>query len=883
MITATPEPQPPHKSLSSGEIRTDWIPSEWALTPLNGKRAYTPGWTSSPFTVNQIEDELKAGRATGIGLLSGQFTNEYGLIWVDLDGPEATPFLEELAGGPLETIFPPTLTIASGKPGRMRFLYRVSNENIGRIPDKATLKIGNTPFELLWRSRQGAIMGAHPDTEGYSTTSHGGFEYAKNLPELPEWLYEAISHAYPSNKYRKRTPTANSLIAQSINLSYEEESEYRKEAIIEEIVEYLNTLAPERADDYEEWLAIGMSLHQCGDDFLPYWVQWSAQSDHFEDGCCEEKWSSFERLPGGHSPEGARGLQTIRAKAKEDGYVNFGGFEVPSVENVVKKVEAEHGTQAARMILAGFGMPQNGMTIDQLIGMVGDMDDLDDEDDEEKEKHGMGGNGCTVFHKEPKKGCRNPPASAIADHIVPLLQTIGWHYDAKYDTYLHYNTRNGIWERQEHSKAFQQEVQFIFCNLGLPNGYTTNLVNDVCTLLQGHLVNYCWEDDLSLLAFRNGVLELDTGDFRDHSPKNYMTWGLDFNYDPTTDPGPIVEWLFRSQYGDEARVQVLRAWLRACLVGKGNELQRFLELIGPGGRGKSTFANLCCALVGLGNYASTTLNQLEQSRFELSSIKGKRLTLINDSERYGGSAQTFKALTGGDSLRYEEKLKAVGEPFIYTGMVMVVANEPIQTTDNTSGLARRRLTVEFNRKLYDKSSEARDMIKIDQGRITGYWKDYLPGLVNWVLAMKEQEMRQYLLDTVQMVPALRKVRNNILLNSNNLIEFLQSECVAAEGHVSAVGKKIPNTDKEKPERYYNSSSHLYPSYCEYCESTGSKAVGQKRFVNLLLDCCKNQLDMDHVSTFSKNGRLFFKGVAVRGSDQKFKDCSTILAEGKEEE
>ena len=38
-----------------------------------------------------------------------------------------------------------------------------------------------------------------------------------------------------------------------------------------------------------------------------------------------------------------------------------------------------------------------------------------------------------------------------------------------------------------------------------------------------------------------------------------------------------------------------------------------------------------------------TLNQLEQSRFEIASIKGKRLTLINDSERYGGSAQIFKA------------------------------------------------------------------------------------------------------------------------------------------------------------------------------------------------------------------------------------------------
>ena len=31
------------------------------------------------------------------------------------------------------------------------------------------------------------------------------------------------------------------------------------------------------------------------------------------------------------------------------------------------------------------------------------------------------------------------------------------------------------------------------------------------------------------------------------------------------------------------------------------------------------------------------------------------MTLINDSERYGGSAQVFKALTGGDNLVMKRK------------------------------------------------------------------------------------------------------------------------------------------------------------------------------------------------------------------------------------
>jgi putative DNA primase/helicase len=445
---------------------------------------------------------------------------------------------------------------------------------------------------------------------------------------------------------------------------------------------------------------------------------------------------------------------------------------------------------------------------------------------------------------------------------------------------MFYHRDRGIWRREDYAQEFKHTVQDLFIREAIPtpSGFTSHLINDVVNLTQAYISQPDWNDDDDMLAFSNGVLEISTGEFLDHDQENYLTWGLDFDYDPSADPGPIIDWLRRTQYNDEDRVQVLRAWLRACLLGQGHELQRFMEVIGPGGRGKSTFANLCCALVGSGNYASTTLNQLEQSRFEVASIKGKRLTLINDSERYGGSAQIFKALTGGDNLRFEEKNKNVGEPFVYTGMVMVCANEPIQTTDNTSGLTRRRLTLEFNRPLYDKNSEAKEMIKLDNGIVRGLWKNYLPGLVNWVLQMTDKEMREYLLDTYDKVPSLRRVRNEILLNSNNLIEWLQSEVVHAPDHTSSVGKKIPAA-KDAPERYNNSNHHLYASYCSYAEDTGSKPVGQKRFIALLLDCCVNQLGLKDVRQFSKQGRPFIKGLAIRAGDTKFQDYPTILPEG----
>ena len=55
MTTASlPDPLPSKKPLNPGEINVSYISDDWPLTPLQGKKAYIPGWTKNPFTVSQI-------------------------------------------------------------------------------------------------------------------------------------------------------------------------------------------------------------------------------------------------------------------------------------------------------------------------------------------------------------------------------------------------------------------------------------------------------------------------------------------------------------------------------------------------------------------------------------------------------------------------------------------------------------------------------------------------------------------------------------------------------------------------------------------------------------------------------------------------------------
>ena len=420
----TASPKEPNNQLAPGEINLDLIPAHWPLTPLKDKRAYVAGWTSQPYSIERIRQEVEAGNATGVGLISGQWSNEGGLVWVDIDGPDAIPALEELAGGELNKVFPPTLTISSGKPGRQRMLYSIPTTKLRLLPDKATIKIGVPSFEILFRSRQGAIMGSHPDTKGYYTTPHGGFEFAKNPPELPEWLYNAITKAFPTNKYRK-SPSVG-VVTQQVNLSYEDGSEYQKEDLLNETKVYLDHLNPERAIDYEEWITVGAALHQIDETLLAEWIEWSSEAPNFEEGVCEKKWETFERQPGGPAPENGAGIHTLRAKAKEDGFVEFGGFVVESSPEVL--------AQRAKSLFKEKGSPQEkniknlNTALKEIIGKP-----------TKKEKEEI---EQTVKSKGRPK---TPPASELADFVTGMVIECGWRYDPKFDTFMFYQRSKGTW------------------------------------------------------------------------------------------------------------------------------------------------------------------------------------------------------------------------------------------------------------------------------------------------------------------------------------------------------------------------------------------------------------------------------------------------------
>ena len=62
---------------------------------------------------------------------------------------------------------------------------------------------------------------------------------------------------------------------------------------------------------------------------------------------------------------------------------------------------------------------------------------------------------------------------------------------------------------------------------------------------------------------------------------------------------------------------------------------------------------LAGAIMGPDNCTTTSLKQLETNRFETANIFGKRLVTLVEADKYGGSVNVLKAMTGQDPLRLE--------------------------------------------------------------------------------------------------------------------------------------------------------------------------------------------------------------------------------------
>ena len=218
-----------------------------------------------------------------------------------------------------------------------------------------------------------------------------------------------------------------------------------------------------------------------------------------------------------------------------------------------------------------------------------------------------------------------------------------------------------------------------------------------------------------LIAFRNGVYNVLTGEFGSFSPDQIITNRIDWNYDSSavkTDGAKLVDKVLNKIACHDEQVRMLLEEAMGYCFYRRNELGKAFILIGDRSNGKSTFLDMVKTVLGERNIASLDLGELGD-RFKTAELFGKLCNIGDDiGDEFIANAAIFKKLVTGDRISVEKKGQDPFEFNNYSKMLFSANNIP-RIKDKTGAVQRRLTIIPFDARFSAEDPDYRPFIKYD--------------------------------------------------------------------------------------------------------------------------------------------------------------------------
>jgi phage/plasmid-associated DNA primase len=473
--------------------------------------------------------------------------------------------------------------------------------------------------------------------------------------------------------------------------------------------------------------------------------------------------------------------------------------------------------------------------------------------------------------------------AAVKKELKPVQpaqnQIADWFYAKRRD--IAYDPRSTRWFLYDHDQAWRPvDRERIYREIRdfaspLCAKFERSFIEGAAEQVKWYRTNSEWNTNRNLIPLQNGVLDLThtEGDLaklslKDFDPEDRLTWRLPFAFDPKADCPKIKAWLRRATSiklaegqlrESEEFQQKIRAFIAATLRGMGESLQMFLEVVGLPGTGKGTLIRLIEAFMGEQNLFVTQLQRLEENRFESAGVVGRRLLVVTDSDNYRGSCEVTRALTGGDRISTEEKGKQRdAEGYRPNLMVLIAANNHIQFQESDA-MERRRVSVRFDQMVAPHEQNP---------NLDAELQAELPGLLNWVLTMSEDEIRKAL----KVDGDDSKLTRLRTLEDRAIGQFVRECLVVEEGVRTKIGDAVEMRLDGGGVAFQDSDKFLYPAFREfYRNSYGSSViVSSSRFQKDLASFVHSALRIDPSLIFKEEKRrrdgFHWCGIAIRNGE-----------------
>jgi P4 family phage/plasmid primase-like protien len=344
-----------------------------------------------------------------------------------------------------------------------------------------------------------------------------------------------------------------------------------------------------------------------------------------------------------------------------------------------------------------------------------------------------------------------------------------------------------------------------------------------------------------LLCFRNGVLNIATKEFLPHSADFHFTSQIDRDYNPKDDSFPnLNKWFEWCSGGDNDLKLSMFCAIRAVLLSR-SDLQTIIHCVGSGRNGKGTYSRIVTDLIGTNNVYSTTVKRIAENRFDSANYVGKTLLICPDENPYSGGIGTIKSISGGDIISAERKGKDAFQ-FTFGGVLMINANKPVFSGENSTALRKRLMILPFLQTIAD-----------DERREINFGNE-LSAFTNYLLNQIDDVVMERHCKGVAISQTAKTYRDSYLERSNSMDSWAKEVLIPDHTAEVLIGKKTtPNS--------------LYQSYCEYCEGGGYSPKSLNNFADDLMDMLKHQ----YAWAVSKSEQRRGKTQSTKGSKGKFID------------
>ena len=440
---------------------------------------------------------------------------------------------------------------------------------------------------------------------------------------------------------------------------------------------------------------------------------------------------------------------------------------------------------------------------------------------------------------------RNTPKADTewADEIAETYRNqLAWDETAS-QWYAYSAEHNGLWSSIadiEILKKIKAEVQ----SQGRECGHSRIVAIE--KVLRINLYELDWNQAPNLVPFRDGVFDKKDKQLKAHAPEHKLTWQLPRNYHSESDSCEgIMSWLDFAVQGSVKDKEILIAFLGNLAQNTG-ECQNFLHLQGVGGTGKSTYIRLAEDVIGVENHYSSSLNEWNNTRFESAGGYGMRLITFPDENNKIKNIESFKKLTGGDPVRYEEKGRKASN-YKYTGSVIVASNHSPFVGGSASAIARREIPVYFNARVVSK--DRRDLNKEFQPE--------LPAFTRYLLSLPEDWIHEKL----QGHETFGVITSESWANrcSGDSIAAWLDDWVVAGDFSTPIGNKKANSDDSQ-----NACETLYQSYTLYCEYNNYRPKSTRNFSSDLMELGTTVLGLPLKKAHTRIGNVI-EGLRLRKS------------------